>query len=232
MFKQWFQFSSIADAAPREGVRRNGTVVPAPERPAESEPAGEPPSASTVGFGGSVIAGKFASFEEIYRNAPVKPPKVAYGILKVAEMANSPHLAGMPAEAKSSSLLMALEAAGVQIEGLLQDAMARQRALNDYEEAMQKRLAEFEACKLEENRNIQADLDRLTAAYMTRIQANLDEVARQEDTFRMWKKRKQQESEHIAEAAAFCAPQARAGNGGSLAAMVARCGADAIAGAR
>jgi len=145
-------------------------------------------------------------------------------------MVNSPHLAGLTAETKRASLLMALDAAGVQLEDLLQDAMARQRALNEYEDVQYKRLKEFEAQKAKENEAIQVEIDRVNAAHMARIQANLEEVSRREDTFRGWKKRKQKESEVIAEAAAFCAPGGAANNTGSLAASLARFGAEAVIG--
>jgi len=39
-------------------------------------------------------------FEQIYRTAAVKLPKLAYGCLKVVEMAGSAHLAGMTPEFK------------------------------------------------------------------------------------------------------------------------------------
>jgi hypothetical protein len=99
--------------------------------------------------------------------------------------------------------------------------MGRQRAINDYEEAQHKKLKEFEAATAKENASIQTDLDRANSAYMTRIQANLDELARQEDSLRAWKKQKQVESELIAEAAAFCAPHNTTLHGGSLTAMLA-----------
>ena len=219
MSKRWFQFAG-PEAEFEEESHRNGAVDRAAERSRDGEPVREPPSA----------AGKFAPFDEIYRNAPVKPPKVAYGILKVAEMVNSPHLAGMSPEAKRGSLLMALDAAGVQLEDLLQDAMVRQRALNDYEEGQHRRLKEFEAAKDKENEDIQAEVDRIRAVHADRIQSNLDEVARQEDNFRAWRKRKQQESELIAEAATFCAPPGNTNNTGSLAASLARYGAEAVIG--
>ena len=76
----------------------------------------------------------YATFDEVYRNAPVKVSKMSYSILKVAEMSDSPHLTAMSGESKRSSILMALEAAGVTIDDILQHAMVRQRALNDYEE--------------------------------------------------------------------------------------------------
>jgi hypothetical protein len=176
--------------------------------------------------------GELQSFEEIYRNAPVKPPKVAYsslGILRVVDMVHSPHLAGMSAEAKRNSVLMALEAVGVKVEDLLQDAMVRQRALNDYEESQETKLKDFESAKTQENSVIRAELDRLSAAHLARIQENLDLVARHHDNLRMWTKRKEQESEQIAEAASFCTPQT-AGGGGSLTATVTRFGADAVVG--
>src|SRR5437868_11862408 len=102
MLKKWFQSLPVADPPPASGGRHNNSADEAPalaERFKEVDPRREPP----------VALGKFASFDEIYRNAPVKPPKAAYGILKVAEMVNSSHLSGMSPEAKRCSLLMALE---------------------------------------------------------------------------------------------------------------------------
>ena len=124
---------------------------------------------------------KTAPFEQIYQAAGSRLPQISYGILKVREMADSPHLAGMSPDAKRGALLMALEAAGAQTEDLLQDAVARQRVLTEYEEKQQERLRDFESAKTEANRVIQGELDRLTSQYMARIQANLDEIAQQQD---------------------------------------------------
>lgn len=148
-----------------------------------------------------------SSFDEIYRRAPVRSSSVAYSILKVAEMTHSPHLEGMSSEARRNSVLMALEAAGVPADDLLQDAMVRQRALNEHEETLKGTLKTFETTKIEENRRIQAELDRITAQHMSRIQSNLDQVARQQDLFRAWQTRKEQESRRISDAAAVCMPK-------------------------
>jgi hypothetical protein len=191
--------------------------------PAKANPTGENPAPAR-----SLLE----SFEEIYRNAPVKPPKVAYpslGILRVIDMVHSPHLDGMSADAKRSAVLMALETVGVKAEDLLQDAMLRQRALNDYEESQQTKLRELETVKMKENSLIRAELDRLSAAHLDRIQLNLDELARLQDNLRMWTERKEQESQQIAEAATYCAPQTSTG-AGSLTATVTRFGADAVVG--
>jgi hypothetical protein len=147
-------------------------------------------------------------FEQIYQGGAVKPPRLSYGVLKVAEMLDSSHLCGMPAESKRGALLMALDAGGAKIEDILQDAIVRQRVLNDYEDARQRDLQNFEAAIQEQNRAIQAEMDRMTGQYMARMQSNLDEVARAQDNFRVWQKRKRQEAQRIADAAACCVPEA------------------------
>ena len=155
-------------------------------------------------------------FEQIYQSGTVKPPRLAYSILKVADMLNSEHLSGMPPEVKRNALMMALEAGSAKVEEILQDAIVRQRLMNDYEEARLRDLQNFEASVLEQNRALQANLERITTQYMTRMQANLDEVARAQDNFRVWQKRKQQETQRIADAAAYCVPDnnAQAAAGG------------------
>jgi hypothetical protein len=117
---------------------------------------------------------------------------------------------------------MALEAVGVAPEDLLQDALFRQRTLNDLEKEHQDKLRRFEEIKGEENRKLQAELDNLTRGYMARLQANLDEVAREQDKFRDWQRKKQQDTQQIADAAAFCVPEGMGPHGGNLTAMVER----------
>ena len=162
---------------------------------------------------------RFDSFEEIYRTAPANPPRTAYSILKVAEMFNSPHLAGMSAEFRRGSVMMAIEAAGVDVKDILQDAMLRQRALDDYEEAQQKKLQDFESAKAEANRKLQEELDRITAEYVGLIQSNVDEVARHQDAFRAWQKKKQLEINSLAAASAQCA-QSGGGTSGNMAVVI------------
>src|SRR5207302_5833209 len=114
-----------------------------------------------------------ADLEQIYRSAAPKPPQISCGILKVVEMVNSQHLSGLSPEARRCAVLMALEAVGAGIEDLLQDAVARQRALNDYDQEQQENLRRFEERKTEENRKLQGELETLTSQYMGRVEANL-----------------------------------------------------------
>ncbi len=148
-----------------------------------------------------------SDFEKIYQGGSAKPPRLAYGVLKVADMLSNAHLSGMSTETKRSALLMALEAGGAKVDEILQDAIVRQRLLNEYEEARQRDLEGFAAATAEQNHSLQAELDRVTSQYMARIESNLEEVARARDNFRMWQKRKQQETQRISDAAACCVPE-------------------------
>jgi len=222
MLKKWFTLPSIEETGgPPVPVRAESADRGSRPSPPTDEQSATPRTPATV-VNTTTGMPKYGPFEQVYQTAAVKPPRLAYGILKVAEMMNSPHLAGMSPEARRCSLLMALEAAGAEIEDLLQDAVVRQRALNDYEEGQRSRLEVFEQSKLDENKKIQQELERLTGQYMSRIQANLDEVAHEQDNFRAWQKSKQQESQRITEAAAYCVPQGSAASVSSLSAVLER----------
>jgi hypothetical protein len=200
-----FVFATQEEEAPR---------APAPENTGRSA---EPAMRTGSGPGG------FACFEEIYQDSAVRSAAASYSILKVAEMASSGRLEGMSTESKRSALLMALDAAGVSVDDLLQDAMVRQRAVNDYEELQQKKLKELETAKLEENSRIQAELDKISAQHIARIQRNLDDLAHQQDLFQAWQKSKQAESRRISDTAALCVPQGIAtGASGSLGLVIER----------
>jgi hypothetical protein len=145
-----------------------------------------------------------------------------FGITKVVEMVNSQHLSGLSPDAKRCAVMMALEAVEVGIEELLQDAVIRQRALADDEQERQSALRRFEEAKADENAALQTELDSITARFNSQMQANLDEVAREQDKFRFWQRKKQQETQQIAEAAAVCVPEGAGGIGSSLTSVLER----------
>jgi len=220
VFKRMFQFSPSENetaTAGRSGSAGHptGMVKLSSALQRETERAGT--AASTKG-----VAPVLDSFDDVYASAGIKAPVKNYTILKVAEMLNSKHLADMTPEVKRASLMMALEAAGAEIGDLLQDAVARNRALDEYEEKRQEHIKKFESIKAEENNKLHAELERLTSQYMSRIQANSDQVAQEQDNFRGWQKRKQQESQRITDAATFCVPQSNASSTNSLSAVLER----------
>jgi hypothetical protein len=146
------------------------------------------------------------AFEQIYQTAAVKPPKLAYGIQKVAEMGNSSHLAGMSSAFKRKALLMALEATGTDVGEVLNDVVTRQRALKEYEESYLEKVNQFEAAETEQTRLQKAELEKITSQFQARIDASRNEVERWHREFHEWQKNKQQELQRLTDAAALCVP--------------------------
>ncbi len=143
------------------------------------------------------------SFEEIYRAAEISAPPQGYSILKVAQMLESEHIRNLPSDVKRSSVLVALDAAGVNIKDVIQDAIQRDRALDAYERVQQRSLTELEASKTKENNQIQADIDRYVTEQRAKMQANSDAISREKERFTGWRLKKQQEEKKIADTVGY-----------------------------
>lgn len=175
-------------AAIKPAAEAKLAAQPLPPMPPPA-PAGSPPR--TMEFG------------EIYAAAEIKPPTHGYTITKVGEMLANPHIKELPAEVKRSSVMVALEAAGVKIQEIIEDAVRRDRALDTFERIQQKQVEDFEAAKLEENRKLQAELDKLTAEYRGRMQANTEAAGKRKDAFYAWRVQKQIEEQKIADCVGY-----------------------------
>ncbi len=149
------------------------------------------------------LAAGFDSFDQIYLRATGDKSRERYSSLTVVGMMNSPHLEGMSAEARRNSVMMALEAAGVPVSEILQDAMLRQSALDGYSDLQEQKLKAFEVAVNESNRNTQAELERITASYKSEIRANTEQVAGEQAAFRGWQASKRRESENMMAASAI-----------------------------
>ena len=143
------------------------------------------------------------SFDEIYEAAEIQVPAHGYSIEKVATMLASEHLRGLSAEVKRSSILVALEASGAKIEEVIQDAVRRDRALDSYERVLRKSLTDVQAKKADENRQIEAEMNKMLADYRARIQANNETLAKESERFSTWLTQKQKEEKNIADAVAY-----------------------------
>ena len=140
-----------------------------------------------------------ASFEEIYNAAEIHPPQHGYTIYKISDMLQSEHIRNLPAEVKRSSILLALDAAGVKLQEIIEDAVRRDRALDTFERVQQKGVEDLTTRKTEENRKIQEEMDRMVADHRARMQANNDAIAKEKERFYSWRLQKQQEEQKIAD---------------------------------
>jgi hypothetical protein len=149
---------------------------------------------------------KLSTFEDIYHKSSFRTATstASWDILKVADMLNSEHLHGLSAAGKHSALMMALEAGGIAVEDMLQDAVQRQRVLNEYEESQRRRLEEFEKIKLQDNERLGEEMEGICAQYRMRIGSAVQEIERERATFREWQERKEREQRRISEAASAC----------------------------
>jgi len=200
--KKWYNYFVSVEP----GVDATGAAPTDHKRP------GQPSAAQRVADIAAGVAGEpratpsasaGASFDEVYRAAEIQTPAHGYTISKIAEMLRSEHIRRLAPEVKRSSILVALEAASVKIDEIIQDAVRRDRALDTYERVQQKGQEALEAGKAEENRQIQADLDRVTAEHRARIQANQESVARARQQLDAWRQRKREEEDRIADAVSY-----------------------------
>jgi hypothetical protein len=196
MSKKWYNYFVSVDEAeqaqqpPDAGRNAAQTVA---DIAATLSPAPSPVSVPPPG----------ASFEEIYNAAEIHPPQHGYTIYKIADMLQSEHIRNLPAEVKRSSILLALDAAGVKLQDIIEDAVRRDRALDTFERVQQKAVEDLEKRKTEENAQIQAELDRLVSEHRARMQANSDGVAKEKDRFFGWRLQKQQEEQKIADTVSY-----------------------------
>jgi hypothetical protein len=167
-------------------------------------PRAEKPAAGAVEDQSAGVPDELMVLEDIYRTAGIATPRKGYNITKVVEMLHSEHMRGLSKELKRASVLMALDAAGISTEALLDDAKARLEAIDSYEAAQRKQFEAEWARRAEENVQIQSELESLKARYMDRLKRNQDGVAREKATFGSWLTVKQQESQSILEAVELC----------------------------
>jgi hypothetical protein len=196
MSKKWYNFFVSIERA----------------RPDAPEQAGVPTPAQTVADIAALMEAEAAPepalaasdrLDRLYESAGIHPPGHGYSILKVAEMLASEHIRDLPRDVKRGSVMAALEAAGADVQDVIRDAIRRDRALDAAEAARARELAALEASKASANRRLQAELDRLTADYRARMQANADEALRERESFSRWRASKRQEEQKIAEAVSY-----------------------------
>jgi len=205
MAKKWYSYIISVDQPSESST----------EKQAADEPGQSPTTALTAAQTVAEIAAATASptfttpvsnptsFEEIYHAAEIADASHGYTILKVADMLQSEYIRNLAPAVKKSSVLLALEAAGVKIQEVIEDAVKRDRALDTYEHVQEKALHELEACNAEENGKIQAEIDRIVGEHQAQIQKNNDDVAKEKQRFYGWRLKKQQEEQRIHDAVSY-----------------------------
>jgi len=203
--KKWYNYFVSTDAA---DAPPGGADTPA--GPSGASGAQKSPAQTVAEIASSVSAepkftspvSKAGTFDEIYQAAEIPPAPQGYSIMKVADMLQSEHIRSMPTDVKRSTILVALDAAGVDIKDVIQDAVRRDKALDGYERVQERAITDLEARKNQENAQIQAELDKYVAEQRAKIQSNNDDVTKEKERFFGWRLKKQQEEKKISDAVA------------------------------
>jgi hypothetical protein len=203
MPKKWYNYIvSVDDPVGGEPSAANARSAPAATKSAAqsvaeiaSSMAAEPKFTTPVSDP--------TSFDEIYKAAEIPPAPQGYSILKVSQMLESERIRNLPSDVKRSSVLVALDAAGVDVKEVIQDAIRRDRALDTYERVQQRAAEELEGRKTKENSEIQAQIDKYVTEQRAKIQSNNEAISREKERFTGWRLKKQQEEKKIAEAVGY-----------------------------
>src|SRR3984893_3725583 len=180
MSKKWYNYIvSVDDTA---GTGQNPPNAPSNARTAS--PAARSAAQSVAEIASSMAAEpKFTtpvsdptSFDEIYKAAEIPPAPQGYSILKISQMLESERIRNLPSDVKRSSVLVALDAAGIDVKDVIQDAIRRDRALDTYERVQQHAAEELEARKTKENSEIQAQIDKYVTEQRAKMQSNNEAI--------------------------------------------------------
>jgi hypothetical protein len=191
--KKWYSYFVVTDDPKGEGdaPAEASAASVAPKRVTDVAGTEDEPT-----FTGPVTAP--VDLGSVYEAAKIEPPAHGYTVLKVAQMLESEHLSALPVDVKRRSIMVALDAAGVNVADVVEDAVRRDRALDTYERVLQKHLEDARAQTAAENRELEDEITRRVAELRAAIEANTKKTDEEVAAFRRWQTRKRQEEDAIA----------------------------------
>ena len=207
MAKKWYSYFVVTDDASRQ---TQGGKAPATETASTVEAAPAPPRRVTDIVPDAEADARFAApvtgptdLGIVYTSAQIPVPSHGYTVLKVAEMLRSEHLQSLPSEVKRKSIMVALDAAGVKVTEIVEDAVRRDRALDTFERVLQKHVDDLATAVAAENARIEEEINQRVAELRTRIDENTRRVRVEQDELTAWRARKHQEEATIADAVSY-----------------------------
>lgn len=144
-------------------------------------------------------------FEAIYRAAGIAAPAHGFTAFKVLEMLASPELAQLDGAARAAALAAFLKinpAGAVPIADVIEDAVGRDQALDQFERFLQGKLTERSQAVDRENAALQAEIDELVRRNREKMDANRRGVDTARERFELWRRGKAAEERRLAEAVA------------------------------
>ncbi len=189
-------------ATPAPAPPRRPATPPPPPRPTMGELLQRvpPPRLDEQSLPGS---NEIPDFPSIYKASGIKDPAHGFTAYKVLEILSSPDFAALDMKAKAAALsgFLRMSPSGpVPIEDVIEDALARDNALDGFEGFLRMKLDARNGDREKENASLQAAIDELARKNREKIQSNLDAIAKEQEHFAAWQARKRIEEQKLFEA--------------------------------
>ncbi len=145
----------------------------------------------------SEVAADVQDFAAVYKEAGITLQPHGYGVDRVAEMLTGKRLAALGREVRATAVLAALEAARVDVQDVIEDGVRRDKALDAFEAAKERELAERKAANDARMQSLRKDLDELLRKINTEIEKLKQESQEAEAAFAQLQVRKRQEEARL-----------------------------------
>ena len=145
----------------------------------------------------SSVPASVADFAAVYGEAGIELPAHGYGVDKVGEMLESKRLASLNREVKAAAVMAALEAAGVAVRDVIQDAVLRDKALDAFEAAKDREAKEARQKNEARIQSLQKELDALLQKINAEIEGLKKASDEAETAFAALRERKLKEEERL-----------------------------------
>ena len=155
---------------------------------------------------GSPMAGGagLADFGEIYSLAhlPTEDDD-SFTIFKAERLLHSEHIVELSQRAKAASVMVALEANGVRLQDVIQDAVARDKALDQYHSVASRDVQNLANDVEFKNQMLQEEIEQFLNAKQEEIRANKASLENAKMELEAWARRKAEEEERLFEVVSF-----------------------------
>jgi hypothetical protein len=195
--------ADAAVAAPSPSAPRRPTPPPPPRASIGDIVQRTPPPALDEAALPKGTGDVIPDFPAIYQASGVKDPAHGFTAYKVLEILSSADFASLDAKAKAAALsgFLRMSPAGpVAIADIIQDAVARDQALDHFEGFLLKKLESRGAEVEKENAALQAEVDELTRRNEEKMTANRDAIDKERQRIAAWQARKRIEERKLFDA--------------------------------
>jgi hypothetical protein len=144
--------------------------------------------------------GEEYALEQVYSSAGIKAPANGFTVYRLIEMLEGEEFRGLDAPTRArviTGMLKRLPTGPVEIEEIVRDAAARDRALDAFERFLADRVARTEGEIEEKNQALQQQIDELTKTNNDLMKANRASIEQERAQLARWRERKLAEENRL-----------------------------------